>query len=90
MSMKQRKSSYNQFLNLSSKMNKLYFFITNRVVTNKAKYVNSNFNYNNNCNTNYYIYYFTISLSIVSVFVAFLYDFCSKRMLAFYSKHYKI
>ena len=87
--MKQRKSSYNQFLNLSSKMNKLYFFITNRVVTNKAKYVNSNFNYNNNCNTNYYIYYFTISLSLVSALLLFSMIFVTNAV-CIRSKRYKI
>ena len=71
MSMKQRKSSYNQFLNLSSNISKLYYFITNRMVTNKAKYVSSNFNYSNNYNTNHYIYYFTISLSLGSALLLF-------------------
>ena len=77
---KLRKLGYNQFENLSSNTDKLYYFITYMLVTNKSKNVNPRFNDDNKYNTDRYIYFFTLSLSIVSALVLFSMIFVSNAV----------
>ena len=77
---KLRKLGYNQFENLSSNTDKLYYFITYMLVTNKSKNIKPKITCNNNYNTDHYLYFFTLSLSVISTLLLFSMIFISNAV----------